>query len=115
MAVLMSRVTGCNAGGVWEQSWQSNLLELESKLARSKAQWKIVIGHHPVYSNGHHNSTAELIQHVQPLLQVRHMLTLSFAAGAGSRGLDLTRLQQLVSMLVCSGHVYTFATKCWAD
>lgn len=56
-----------------EQSWQGNLLELESKLARSKAQWKIVIGHHPVYSNGHHNSTAELIQHVQPLLQVRHV------------------------------------------
>ena len=56
-----------------EQSWQANLLELESKLARSKAQWKIVIGHHPVYSNGHHNSTAELVQHVQPLLQVSHI------------------------------------------
>lgn len=53
-----------------EQSWQANLLELESNLARSQAEWKIVIGHHPVYSNGHHNSTAELIQHVQPLLQV---------------------------------------------
>lgn len=58
-----------STGGVLEQSWQGNLLELESSLAQSKAQWKIVIGHHPVYSNGHHNSTAELIQHVQPLLQ----------------------------------------------
>ena len=57
-------------GGLLEQSSQANLLELESNLARSTADWKIVIGHHPVYSNGHHNSTAELIQHVQPLLQV---------------------------------------------
>lgn len=60
-----------------EQSWQANLLELESNLARSQAEWKIVIGHHPVYSNGHHNSTAELIQHVQPLLQVGSLQTSS--------------------------------------
>ncbi len=30
-----------------EQSWEANLLELEVKLARSKAPWKIVVGHHP--------------------------------------------------------------------
>ena len=37
-------------GGILEQSWQANMKELEVKLARSKAKWKIVIGHHPIKS-----------------------------------------------------------------
>jgi tartrate-resistant acid phosphatase type 5 len=56
-------------GGLAEQSWEANLLELEAKLARSKAPWKIVVGHHPVYTNGHHGNTVELVEHLQPLLQ----------------------------------------------
>ena len=37
-------------GGILEQSWQANMKELEVRLARSKAKWKIVIGHHPIKS-----------------------------------------------------------------
>ena len=31
-------------GGLTEQSWQEGLAELETLLARSRAEWKIVIG-----------------------------------------------------------------------
>ena len=35
------------AGGILQQSWQAQLLELEARLARSAAAWKLVVGHHP--------------------------------------------------------------------
>ena len=38
------------AGGILEQSWKAQMEELEVRLARSKAKWKIVIGHHPLKS-----------------------------------------------------------------
>ncbi|KAK9804896.1 hypothetical protein WJX72_010639 [[Myrmecia] bisecta] len=56
-------------GGLVEQSWEANLANLTAQLKASQADWKIVIGHHPVRSNGHHNNTDELIQHVEPLLK----------------------------------------------
>ncbi|HTX22675.1 MAG TPA: tartrate-resistant acid phosphatase type 5 family protein [Candidatus Aquilonibacter sp.] len=37
-------------------------------LAKSTAQWKFVIGHHPIYSGGEHGDTPELIESVLPLL-----------------------------------------------
>lgn len=40
-----------HAGGVLEQSWQDQLSELESRLARSAAEWKLVFGHHPIRTN----------------------------------------------------------------
>ena len=44
-----------------EQSWRTNLVELETELAASKASWKVVVGHHPVRSNGgEHGDTPEL-------------------------------------------------------
>ncbi|KAK9918475.1 hypothetical protein WJX75_004346 [Coccomyxa subellipsoidea] len=57
-------------GGLTEQSWQRQLAQLEVNLMTSRAKWKVVFGHHPPRSNGHHNNTVELIQHVEPLLQV---------------------------------------------
>ena len=33
-----------HAGGLTEQSWREGLAELSTLLARSRAQWKIVIG-----------------------------------------------------------------------
>jgi tartrate-resistant acid phosphatase type 5 len=41
---------------------------LKGALAASKAEWKIVIGHHPIYSGGLHGNTPELIKNVLPLL-----------------------------------------------
>ena len=42
---------------------------LESALAASKAPWKIVIGHHPIYTGGEHGDTPYLVEHVLPLLE----------------------------------------------
>jgi len=42
---------------------------LEQELRKSKAQWKIVCAHHPVYSISVHGDTAALVRHVQPLLE----------------------------------------------
>ena len=57
------------AGGLLSQSWAAQLAELETDLAKSDADWKIVVGHHPVISNGKHGGTEELQQHLQPLLE----------------------------------------------
>lgn len=45
-----------------EQSWKAQLRELEADLARSRARWKIVIGHHPVRNSHMPNNTIELIE-----------------------------------------------------
>jgi len=43
---------------------------IDSVLASSHALWKIVVGHHPIYSSvGNHGNTKELIDDVLPLLQ----------------------------------------------
>ncbi len=43
---------------------------LEKTLSESKAQWNIVIGHHPVYSAGpRYKKSEELIKHVKPILE----------------------------------------------
>jgi tartrate-resistant acid phosphatase type 5 len=40
----------------------------KAELAASTAHWKIVIGHHPIYSGGGHGDTTELIETILPLL-----------------------------------------------
>jgi acid phosphatase len=37
-------------------------------LADSQATWKVVFGHHPVYSSGLHGSTTRLKKYILPLL-----------------------------------------------
>jgi len=43
---------------------------LEIALKDSTANWKIVVGHHPVRSIGHHGDTQELISQLLPILEV---------------------------------------------
>jgi tartrate-resistant acid phosphatase type 5 len=50
------------------QDVPGQLAWLEAALAESKAQWKIVIGHHPIYSGGGHGDQPELIEKILPLL-----------------------------------------------
>ncbi len=45
-----------------QQNW------LKTSLANSRAQWKIVYGHHPVYSSGMHGNTEHLVKHLAPIL-----------------------------------------------
>ena len=42
-------------------------------LKDSTAKWKIVVGHHPVRSIGHHGDTKELIRQLLPILEVIHL------------------------------------------
>lgn len=42
---------------------------LEQKLAESTMTWKVVVGHYPVFSNGLHGNTQELVDDLYPLLQ----------------------------------------------
>jgi len=44
---------------------------LEEQLERSAAAWKIVYGHHPIYSAGHHGDTPELVERLLPVLRNR--------------------------------------------
>lgn len=63
-AVLRANVESQNA--------PAQLRWLDSALARSRAAWKIVASHHPVFSGGSgHGSTPELIADVKPFLE-RH-------------------------------------------
>lgn len=40
----------------------------KTALQASKAKWKIVVGHHPIYSGGEHGDTLELVETILPLL-----------------------------------------------
>ena len=46
---------------------------VDQALAASKAHWKIVIGHHPVYSGGPYGSTPELLAVLKPILDRHHV------------------------------------------
>lgn len=48
-------------------SWSEQMNWLENSLARSTATWKIVFGHHPLYSSGVHGSSPKLIEKLSPL------------------------------------------------
>ncbi|MDB5451538.1 MAG: acid phosphatase [Caulobacteraceae bacterium] len=44
---------------------------LDAALAGSKAGWKLVFGHHPVFSGGVHGDTSDLVATLRPMLE-RH-------------------------------------------
>jgi len=56
-------------GGILQQSWQENLLELEANLARSTALWKLVIGHHPVRRNNRPDNNMDMLPTLEPVLE----------------------------------------------
>ncbi|EPS73873.1 hypothetical protein M569_00882 [Genlisea aurea] len=52
------------------ESYTSNLLnDLESALNKSRAKWKIVVGHHTLRSVGHHGDTQDLVHRLLPILR----------------------------------------------
>jgi len=46
---------------------------LEKELAESHANWKIVMGHHPMYSSGRHGNDRKLTTQLLPLLERYHV------------------------------------------
>jgi acid phosphatase len=59
---------GKTKAAVSSQDVKKQLAWFKDALAASQAQWKIVVGHHPIYSGGEHGDTSELIESVLPLL-----------------------------------------------
>jgi len=47
--------------------WDIELEWLDQQLAKSTAPWKIVYGHHPLYSSGRHGSDSELAARLAPI------------------------------------------------
>lgn len=65
---------------IWRGSWvvdqslhgdpkQEQLHWLRAELQKSSADWKIVLGHHPVYSAGSHGMSSTLLRELDPLLR----------------------------------------------
>jgi hypothetical protein len=48
-------------------AWNEQLVWLDQQLANSTAPWKIVFGHHPLYSSGQHGSNPELAEKLAPI------------------------------------------------
>jgi acid phosphatase len=71
---------------------------LDAALAASSAPWKIVVGHHPVYSDGIHGDTPYVIKHVLPLLE-KYQVPAYF----NGHDHDLQHLQAGKVNLFCSG------------
>ena len=50
---------------------------LQKELVSSTARWKVVYGHHTIYSHGYHGNTPELIRELLPLIKDRVDIYLS--------------------------------------
>lgn len=49
--------------------WNRQLAWLEQELSRSNALWKIVYGHHPIYSSGRYGTNAAFVNLLTPLFK----------------------------------------------
>jgi 3',5'-cyclic AMP phosphodiesterase CpdA len=49
--------------------WKSQLVWLEKELSLSKADWKVLFGHHPIYASGAYGSNPNFIKIFTPLFQ----------------------------------------------
>ncbi|MBN3939133.1 metallophosphoesterase [Nostoc sp. NMS9] len=49
--------------------WKNQLPWLEKELSLSNAPWKVVFGHHPIYSSGQYGSNPDFIKTFTPLFQ----------------------------------------------
>jgi acid phosphatase len=105
------------------QDVPKQLAWFKAALATSKAQWKIVIGHHPIYSGGGmlgHGDTKELIENILPLLEeykvpvyfnghdhnLQHLQAGTvnmFDSGAGSRIRPVAKTEYTKFADACSG------------
>ena len=85
-------------GNVKSQDLPRQMAWFEAALAASTAPWKIVVGHHPVYSGGQHGDTPYLVKHVLPLLE-KHGVQVYF----NGHDHDLQHLQAGKVNLFCTG------------
>jgi Calcineurin-like phosphoesterase len=53
--------------------WTGQLAWLERELKASDAPWKVVYGHHPIYSSGHYGTNAAMVDRLTPLFKHYHV------------------------------------------
>jgi len=53
----------------YNADWNAQLAWLERELQRSDAPWKIVFGHHPIYSSGQYGTDQRLVDLLPPLFK----------------------------------------------
>ena len=80
------------------QDLDRQLAWFKAALEASTAPWKIVVGHHPVYSGGEHGDTPYIVKHILPLMQ-EHKVQVYF----NGHDHDLQHLQAGSVNLFCSG------------
>jgi acid phosphatase len=85
-------------GHIKKQNVPEQMAWFESALKTSTAPWKIVIGHHPIYTGGQHGNTPYLVEHVLPLLE-KYKVQAYF----NGHDHDLQHLQAGGVNLFCSG------------
>ena len=83
---------------VMTQDVPAQMAWFKHALAASTAQWKIVVGHHPIYSGGEHGGSRELVKTVLPLLH-EHKVQVYF----NGHDHDLQQLQARSLNMFCSG------------
>jgi 3',5'-cyclic AMP phosphodiesterase CpdA len=49
--------------------WKNQLIWLEKELSLSNAPWKVVFGHHPIYSSGQYGNNPDFIKTFTPLFK----------------------------------------------
>jgi tartrate-resistant acid phosphatase type 5 len=103
-----------------KQDVPKQLAWFKAALASSKAQWKIVVGHHPIYSGGEHGDTPELVENILPLLHkhkvqayfnghdhdLQHLIAGKvnlFDSGAGSQMRPTKKTEHTKFAMTCSG------------
>jgi acid phosphatase len=59
----------------YNADWTDQLAWLDAELGRSTAPWKIVYGHHPIYSAGHYGDDPNMIKKLTPLFK-KHQVQL---------------------------------------
>ncbi len=70
MTGLANRAEGRAAANVRSQDTDAQMAWLDQELGASTAKWKLVVGHHTLYSGGStHGNTPEMIERVLPILQ----------------------------------------------
>lgn len=82
---------------------------LEKSLAASTCTWKVVIGHYPVFSNGIHGNTQELVTNLLPLLKKYHV---DFYLSGHDHDLEFLRrddINFIVSGAGCSSNKVSFS------
>jgi acid phosphatase len=80
--------------------WHTELPWLEKELSSSKARWKIVFGHHPIYSSGIYGSNQYFIQTLTPLFQ---KYGVQLYINGHEHSYERTRSIDGITYLICGG------------